>query len=169
VGAWLHRVTINLCYDHFRRQRLTVELSPDHPDPSPTPECIFRSNEERARIWHAVMRLSRKERFTLVQCCIEGRTSEETGRLMHAPPATIRSRVRCARRKIARQLLPSASTRAAESGFGGRVCGEIFKTSAVSSSDPVPDRLQRNESLAGHAAVWGKPFWPAAVKITPAR
>jgi RNA polymerase sigma factor (sigma-70 family) len=110
VGAWLHRVTVNLCNDHFRRQRRAVELFPDHPDPSPTPEYIFRSNEERARLVHAMMQLSRKERFAFVQCCIDGRTSKETARLMHAPPGTIRSRVQYARRKLAKRLLPNAST-----------------------------------------------------------
>lgn len=105
VGAWLHRVTVNLCNDHFRRQRRAVELLPDHPGPSPTPEHIFRSNEARARLMQAMMQLSRKERFALVERCMEGRTSEETARLIHAPPATIRSRIHCARRKLAQQLL----------------------------------------------------------------
>ncbi|HEY3837144.1 MAG TPA: sigma-70 family RNA polymerase sigma factor [Bryobacteraceae bacterium] len=109
VGAWLHRVTVNLCNDHFRRRRPTVELFPDHPDPSPTPERIFRSKEERARLEHAVMQLSRMERFTLVLYSIEGRTSEEIACLMHAPPSTIRRRVHDTRRKLARRLLGSFS------------------------------------------------------------
>jgi len=108
VGAWLHRVTVNLCNDHFRRQRPTLELFLDYPDPAPTPESIFRSNQERARLFHAVMQLTRKERF-IVQCCMEGRTSAETARLMHAAPATIRSRVHYARRKLAQRLLPNAA------------------------------------------------------------
>jgi RNA polymerase sigma-70 factor (ECF subfamily) len=109
LGAWLHRVTVNLCNDHFRRQRRVVELFPDQPDPLPTPEYIFRSNEGRARLVHAVRQLSGKERFALVSCCMEGRTSEETARLMDVPPATIRSRIHCARRKLAERLVPKAS------------------------------------------------------------
>src|SRR5262249_14151978 len=35
--------------------------------------------------------------------------------------------------------------------------------------DQVPDKLERNESLASLAAIWRKPSWPAAVKISPAR
>ena len=108
VGAWLHRVTVNLCNDHFRRRRPAFELFPDHPDPSPTPERIFQSNQERARLVDAVMQLSTKERFTFVQCCIEGRTSDETTGLLHEPPSTIRSRVHRARRRLAQQLLTSA-------------------------------------------------------------
>jgi RNA polymerase sigma-70 factor (ECF subfamily) len=109
VGAWLHRVTVNLCNDHFRRRRPAFDLFPDHPDPSPTPERIFQSSQERARLVDAVMQLSSHERFTFVQCCIEGRTSDETASLMRVPPSTIRSRVHRARRKLSQRLLANPS------------------------------------------------------------
>src|ERR1700722_16183825 len=60
LGAWLYRVTVNVCNHHSRRRRPTAELSANHPDPSPTPESLMKLKEQRRIVAEALMKLSRK-------------------------------------------------------------------------------------------------------------
>src|SRR6476620_11150269 len=47
--AWLYRVTVNVCNDHFRRRTLTAEMAAETPDPAPGPEHALEI-EERKRL-----------------------------------------------------------------------------------------------------------------------
>lgn len=104
LGAWLHRVTVNICNDHYRRRRPTTELWVNHPDPAPTPESLLKLKEQREMIAAALMKLSSKERMTILLRHIEGCSAIETAAMLRASPVTIRSRTHAARRKLAARL-----------------------------------------------------------------
>jgi RNA polymerase sigma-70 factor (ECF subfamily) len=104
LGAWLHRVTVNVCNDHYRRRRPTTELWVNHPDPAPTPECLMKLKEQRRTLAEALVQLSRKERISVVLRHVEGRSSIETAAMLNVSAATIRSRTHSARRKLAARL-----------------------------------------------------------------
>jgi RNA polymerase sigma-70 factor (ECF subfamily) len=106
LGAWLYRVTVNVCNDHYRRRRPSAELRANHPDPAPTPESLMKLKEQRRIIAEALMKLSRKERIAVVLRHIDGLSSIETAAILKASAATVRSRSHSARRKLAVRLKP---------------------------------------------------------------
>jgi RNA polymerase sigma-70 factor, ECF subfamily len=101
LGAWLYRVTVNVCNDHYRRGRPPTELRACHPDPAPTPESPMKLKEQRRIIAEAPMKLSRKERIVVVLRHIGGLSSIETAAMLKASAATVRGRSHSARRKLA--------------------------------------------------------------------
>lgn len=61
--TWIHRVTLNLCYDRLRRRRewVTDDL-PDVADPSPLPDA----GEETQRIEQALQAIAPRQREAIV-------------------------------------------------------------------------------------------------------
>ncbi|TPK88416.1 RNA polymerase sigma factor [Mesorhizobium sp. B2-4-12] len=61
--TWIHRVTLNLCYDRLRRRRewVTDDL-PDVADPAPLPD----SREETHRVEHALQAIAPRQREAII-------------------------------------------------------------------------------------------------------
>ena len=67
--TWLHRVTLNLCYDRLRRrrERPTAE-PPETPDPGPAPDRGLLALDVSVRVRAALQRLPPRQREAIVLC-----------------------------------------------------------------------------------------------------
>jgi RNA polymerase sigma-70 factor (ECF subfamily) len=82
--AWLYRVTVNICNDHFRRIKRTVELTPQTSDPAPDPECRLRRKDRERLFWEGLNTLTQRER-AVVLLYIKGYSAAEAGAVLPLP------------------------------------------------------------------------------------
>lgn len=74
--GWLHRVTMNLCFDRKRRFRVvTVETLPDPADDSPLPDRRIEAVQAARGVADALADLPERYRAALVLCYYEGFTN----------------------------------------------------------------------------------------------
>ena len=90
VGAWLHRIAVNLAISHTRRQKLNRLL----PVRLFTREerSDFDQSENRSAVGRALQALSPKLRAVVVLTYYSGLTREEIGQSLGIPPGTVASR-----------------------------------------------------------------------------
>jgi RNA polymerase sigma factor (sigma-70 family) len=63
--TWVHRVTLNLCYDRLRRRRAWVtDEVPDVADPAPLPDA--HPGEEAHRVEQALQRIAPRQREAII-------------------------------------------------------------------------------------------------------
>lgn len=73
LGAWLHRVTVNLCYDRRRRYRLVpVPDLPERADPAPLADAAIEAADLGAAFAAALAALPERHRAALTLCYLEG-------------------------------------------------------------------------------------------------
>ena len=67
--TWLHRVTLNLCYDRLRRRRERPTADPpDTPDPGPAPDRGLLAADVGRRVNTALQALPPRQREAIVLC-----------------------------------------------------------------------------------------------------
>ena len=67
--TWLHRVTLNLCYDRLRRRReRPVAEPPETPDPGPAPDRGLLAADVGVRVRAALRALPPRQREAIVLC-----------------------------------------------------------------------------------------------------
>ncbi len=67
--TWLHRVTLNLCYDRLRRRRETpMAEPPDRPDTGPAPDRGLEAEDTGRRVRQAMQALPLRQREAIVLC-----------------------------------------------------------------------------------------------------
>lgn len=67
--TWLHRVTLNLCYDRLRRRReIATADPPETPDPGPGPDRGLEALDIGARVQAALQALPERQREAIVLC-----------------------------------------------------------------------------------------------------
>ena len=106
--SWVYRIAANCCLDFLRRRKRdrSVYLEPlreqgfDPPDERPGTEEQVINADRHARVREAIARLPEDQRDALVLTQLEGRSYEETARLMDTSPGTVKSRVNRARAKL---------------------------------------------------------------------
>lgn len=90
--AWFIRVTINCCKDHLkkasRRDLPLDEIEPRFEDP------------DRLALYEALGRLSEQARALVHLYYYEGYSSQEIGAMLQINPATVRSQLQRARKKL---------------------------------------------------------------------
>jgi len=98
--TWLIRILINECHNIQRagRRLVPVEKLPEKP--------YVEKNMEGsdADLREAVLALPMKLRLPVMLHYIEGYTTEETGRILHVPAGTVRSRLKKARELMKKAL-----------------------------------------------------------------
>ncbi|MEM0984619.1 MAG: RNA polymerase sigma factor [Pseudomonadota bacterium] len=100
-STWLHRVTLNLCYDHLRKRRdLTGKALPDHADPAMTPVEALDQAERVAAIEQAISGLPERQRAALVLCRLEGHTNIAAAEIMDVSVDALESLLARARRSL---------------------------------------------------------------------
>ncbi len=110
--AWRNAVVLNLCRDRRRgagrraaaHQRL-AERPPARP-PLPRPDQISERSELRELIGAALGVLPDREREAFVLRDLEGLSGAEAAAAMDITPATVRSLLSLARRRLRRELAP---------------------------------------------------------------
>ncbi len=111
LGTWIHRVTLNLAYDHLRRAS-RHEFRPiadvrATPDPK-TPDPLEAVDSERAReaLEEALERLPEDQRRAVVLRFVAQLSYAEIAHVTGAAPGTVASRIFRALRRLGTDLEP---------------------------------------------------------------
>ena len=112
LRAWLLRVAINICHDmhksawNRRVERLEDEQHADARDSlrSVSAEDIALRALKDHPVWNALANLPEDQRLIIHLAYIEGRGSDEIAQLLDIKPATVRTRLFRARRRL-REIL----------------------------------------------------------------
>jgi len=108
-STWLHRVTVNVCYDHLRKaQRRPVvrRLDDDQPEPEAGPpvadhaEAVADAHDVAA----ALAEVPEDFRVALVLADVQDLPYEEIARVLDVPVGTVKSRVHRGRIALARAM-----------------------------------------------------------------
>lgn len=92
VGAWLYRVTINLCLDRVRGVRPSGDLPELCSGETPADTILVRE-ELKQRLMKALDQLPGKERAALVLREMEGLPTVEVAAILGSTEGTVRSQV----------------------------------------------------------------------------
>ena len=69
LDTWLHRVTLNLCYDRLRRRReIATDNPPEVADEGPAPDRGLQAQDTGRRVSAALARLPDRQREAVVLC-----------------------------------------------------------------------------------------------------
>ncbi|WP_306250942.1 RNA polymerase sigma factor [Parvularcula sp. IMCC14364] len=104
-STWLHRVTINLCYDRLRKASTRYEhaAGDDLPDSADTRADGLQSLEEAERavlLRAALERLPERQKTALVLCHFEEMTNAEAAEIMEVSVQAVESLLARARRGL---------------------------------------------------------------------
>ena len=91
-GAWLYRVTVNLCFDRTRAARPTQEL-PELAYEAVSTETELIREERKRRLMAALATLPPRERAAIVLREIEGLSTAEVAAILGSAEGTVRSQV----------------------------------------------------------------------------
>lgn len=100
--TWLHRVTLNLCYDRLRRHReasMSDEL-PEQEDAAPLPDERIEASDTNQRLTSALARLPARQREALVLQYYQELSNAETADLMGVSVEALESLLVRARRNL---------------------------------------------------------------------
>jgi RNA polymerase sigma-70 factor, ECF subfamily len=123
--TWLHRVTVNACYDSLRRKRRRpmLQMVRDEDDERPEPSLPVPDHSERVAasidVARALMDVSEEFRVAIVMADVEDLPYEEIARVLEIPVGTVKSRVFRGRAALGRALgaakgEPPGASRASE-------------------------------------------------------
>ncbi|SPB18877.1 RNA polymerase sigma factor [Caballeronia novacaledonica] len=110
--TWLHRVTLNLCYDRLRRHRETT-LSDDLPeqaDRAPLPDERIEATHANERIAAALAKLPARQREALVLQYYQELPNAEAAALMGISTEALESLLARARRNLRAALADLAQS-----------------------------------------------------------
>nr|WP_087038749.1 RNA polymerase sigma factor [Caballeronia arvi] len=100
--TWLHRVTLNLCYDRLRRHRETTSSDdlPEAADLAPLPDERLATTHASARIQAALATLPARQREALVLQYYQDLPNAEAAALMGVSVEALESLLARARRNL---------------------------------------------------------------------
>ena len=99
--TWLHRVTLNLCYDRLRRRRERPTADPpDRPDPGPAPDRGLEAEDVGRRVRAALLALPARQREAIVLCHYQELGNIEAAGLMGVSVEALESLLSRARRAL---------------------------------------------------------------------
>jgi RNA polymerase sigma-70 factor (ECF subfamily) len=102
--AWLYRVTVNLCNDHFRRTRRLEPVEFEPPDPGPSAIHSLEQEDRKRLLTAGLRRLSERERSAIVLRDIEGLPTPEVAAILGVEEVTVRGQCATARQKLAQYV-----------------------------------------------------------------
>lgn len=108
--TWLHRVTVNACYDSLRRKRRRplLQVVRDEDDERPEPSLPVPDHADRVAVsvdvGRALLDVSEEFRVALVMADVEDLPYEEIARILEIPVGTVKSRVFRGRAALGRAL-----------------------------------------------------------------
>ena len=105
LSTWIHRITLNVAYQHMRvryreRERCAADTDLDEICGGDGHDTLERQHARR-QLYAALDALPAKQRIAVVLHDIEGYTLKEIGALLGRPLQTVASQVRVGRRSIA--------------------------------------------------------------------
>lgn len=106
--AWLYRVTVNVCNDHYRRRKAVVTMQAAGPrsetDPAPDPERVLALEERKRLLLEGLATLPERERTAIVLRDIEGLSTAEVAAIFGVEEVTVRSHSASGRLKLAKYV-----------------------------------------------------------------
>lgn len=108
--TWMHRVTVNACYDLLRkRQRAPLSLEGNRADDDrPRPEPAAPDHAERVEVAidvrRALLRVPEEFRAVLVLCDVQDMSYEDAAAALGVPVGTVKSRLHRGRVALGRLL-----------------------------------------------------------------
>jgi RNA polymerase sigma factor (sigma-70 family) len=103
--TWLHRVTLNLCYDRLRRRReRPMAEPPDTPDPGPGPDRGLLAADVGRRVNAALQALPSRQREAVVLCHYQELGNIEAAELMSVSVEALESLLSRGRRALRQAL-----------------------------------------------------------------
>jgi len=83
--TWLHRITVNCCYDHLRKhgaEARKMELPDDLAAPDRDPEGKTEERQKNARVRAALQELPERQRMAVTLCYLEELTNVQAAAAM---------------------------------------------------------------------------------------
>ncbi len=107
-STWLHRVTLNLCYDRLRRKReqTGADELPERVDPGLRPDEAFDQAQKVQAIEIAIDDLPERQKAALTLCSLQGLGNKEAAEVMEVSVEALESLLSRARRKLKYVLKP---------------------------------------------------------------
>jgi len=102
--AWLYRVTVNICNDHFRRRTISADPEIEQADPSPSVERVLALEDRKRLLMEGLQTLGERERTAVVLRDIEGLSTRDVAEIMGVEEVTVRTRISSARVKLAKYV-----------------------------------------------------------------
>jgi RNA polymerase sigma-70 factor (ECF subfamily) len=103
--AWLYRVTVNVCNDHFRGLTMVPKAAAqDPPDPAPDARDLLVIEERKRLLMDGLQTLPERERASVVLRDIEGLSTREVAAILRVEEVTVRSHISAARVKLAKYV-----------------------------------------------------------------
>lgn len=126
LPGWLYQLTRRTVGDHRRQAWLSRWIpgaNTDRASPRPSPEAAVADDDLARKVHEAIDALPVRLREVLVLCEIEERNAIEVADLVGVPLGTVKSRLRDARARFAKEaarrgLTPDAVLRSAEEDVG---------------------------------------------------
>ncbi len=105
LSTWLHRVTLNLCYDHLRKKRpLLFETPPEQIDPTLQPDQSLQQTQTEQIVENAIARLAPRQRAAITLTVLQGHTNKDAAEMMDIKLAALESLLARARRSLKSNL-----------------------------------------------------------------
>jgi RNA polymerase sigma-70 factor (ECF subfamily) len=136
-GAWIAKITANLCIDHYRRRRLALvsldaplhsergERPWEFPDQRPDPEEVLTLAESERRLDGLVNSLPPRYRIVVLLRYKEDLAYEEIAETLAIPLGTVKARLHRAHHMLKRKLRPGLE------GKGGELRGALEDETSV--------------------------------------
>jgi RNA polymerase sigma-70 factor (ECF subfamily) len=111
--AWLFQIAVNLCYDHFRRNRRFGSMPEDDQEskvvglglPQVDPQERAEVHERNRIVRESIQSLEHDLRVALVLRDVNGLAYEEIAHVLRVPLGTVKSRIARARERVQERLL----------------------------------------------------------------
>lgn len=114
--TWFHRVVVNLCIDHKRRQRtVNMEHMPEEADEGNDGYTHMQRKVKIRRVAEAVEALPERQRTALVMCFYEGESNADAAEIMGISVKALESLLVRARRTLRDELGSELSVELGES------------------------------------------------------
>lgn len=132
--GWLHRVTMNLCFDRKRRLRVVVtDDLPETVDTVPLADRVIETRQARAEVAHALADLPERYRAALVLCYYEDLSNALAAQVLDLNIKAMESLLFRARRQM-RELLEARGVNAGDVTFcGAQAMADASPRSGASS------------------------------------
>ncbi len=105
LAGWLHRVTMNLCFDRHRRFRfVTTDSLPEVADAAPQADRVIEADQAQGALAAALADLPERYRAALVMCYYEGLSNAVAAEALELNLKAMESLLFRARRHLRQQL-----------------------------------------------------------------
>lgn len=107
LSTWVHRVTVNLCYDRLRRRRsASLDEAPEPEDPAPSAQARMEADEGAGLLREALDKLPERQRAAVMLRHFEERSNPEIAEALEVSVEAVESLLSRGRRALKEMLAP---------------------------------------------------------------